>query len=231
MLTAKVVAAAIIEISYALFTRTWLRQHAQGVELELFISAFRVVTIVAYWFMFRDLILGRHTNIATLRHPFILVAMAAALAVPFLFRGWSPGGGFGTAIVYVLTSILVGVREELLYRGVVFNLVEPRAGTVITIVLSTIIFVVYHYGAQPLIPQVIAEIAIMSVVLGLIYSCSRSLLAVMALHSAYDAIWFLGPYLSTPLPDIWRLAPLLTALLFAILWQINYARQGGRVSH
>ena len=221
MLSAKVVAAVIIEIFYALFTRTWLRQYAQGIELELLISAFRVVTIIAYWFMFRSLILNRRTNTETLRHPFVLIAMAAALAIPFLFRGWSPGGGIGTAIVYVLTSILVGIREELLYRGVLFNLLEPRAGTIITVILSTVIFSAYHLGAVPLFPQVFAEIAILSVVLGLIYSRSRSLLAVMALHAAYDAIWFLGPYLSSPLSDIWRLAFLLTALLFAILWMKN----------
>ena len=223
MLLPKVLAATLIEIAYALFTRTWLRHHVQGVELELLVSAVRVVTVVAYWFMFRDLILSRRTNTVTIRSPFVLVGVTAVLAIPFLFRGWSPGGGIGTAVVFALTSVIVGVREELLYRAVLFNLLEPRVGLAPTVILSTVLFVVYHYGALPIAPLVIAEVTIMSLVLGLIYSRSGSLLGVIALHSAYDGIWFFGPYLSSPLPDPWRLAFLLTALLCVLLWLVNWS--------
>jgi len=215
---AKVGTAVIIEIAYALFTRTWLRQHAQGVELELLVSALRVATAAVYWLMFRDLILSRRPSTGSLRHPLVLAGAAAALAVPFLFRGWSPGGGIGTAVVFASTSIIVGVREELLYRAVLFNLLEPRMGLAGTVALSTALFVVYHYGALPIAPLVIAEVVMMSLVLGLIYARSGSLLGVIALHSAYDGIWFFGPYLNPPLPDAWRPAFLLTALVLVFMW-------------
>jgi membrane protease YdiL (CAAX protease family) len=218
MMLVKVGAAAIIEVAYAVFTRTWLREHFQGVELELLVSALRVATAAVYWLMFRDLILSRRPRSGTLRHPLLFAGAAAALAIPFLFRGGSPGAGMGTAVVFAATSVIVGVREELLYRAVLFNLLEPRVGAAGTLVLSTVLFVVYHYGALPVAPLVIAEVAIMSLVLGLIYARSGSLLAVIALHSVYDAAWFFGPYLDPPLADAWRIGFLLTALVCVFLW-------------
>jgi membrane protease YdiL (CAAX protease family) len=220
----KVGAAVVIEIAYAVFTRTWLREHFQGVELELLVSAVRLATAAVYWLMFRDLILSRRPRPGSLRHPLVLAGAAAALAIPFLFRGWSPGAGIGTAVVFALTSVIVGVREELLYRAVLFNLLEPRVGLAGTLALSTVLFVVYHYGALPVAPLVIAEVAIMSLVLGLIYARSGSLLAVIALHSVYDGAWFFGPYLDPPLADAWRPAFLLSALVLVFLWQWRIGR-------
>jgi membrane protease YdiL (CAAX protease family) len=223
----KVGAAVVIEIAYAVFTRTWLRARLQGVELELVVSAVRLATAVAYWLMFRDLILSRRPRSGTLRHPLVLAGAAAALAIPFLFRGWSPGAGIGTAIVFAATSVIVGVREELLYRAVLFNLLEPRVGLAVTLALSTVLFVVYHYGALPVTPLVIAEVVIMSLVLGLIYAGSGSLVAVSALHAVYDGAWFFGPYLDPPLADAWRPAFLLTALALVLVWWRRAARPCG----
>jgi membrane protease YdiL (CAAX protease family) len=220
----KVGAAVIIEIAYGVFTRTWLRERFQGVELELLVSVVRAVTAAVYWFMFRDLIRSRRRRSGTLRHPLLLAGAAAALAIPFLFRGWSPGAGMGTAMVFALTSVIVGVREELLYRAVLFNLLEPRIGLAGTLALSTLLFVVYHYGALPVTPQVIAEVAIMSLVLGLIYAGSGSLFAVSALHAIYDGVWFFGPYLHPPLADAWRPAFLLAALALVLVWWFRVAR-------
>ena len=103
----KVILAAAVEVTYAVVTRTWLRQELDGAYLELAISAFRVATIVVYWGLFRDLVRSRATAPATLRHPLLVAGVAIALAIPFLFRGWSPGGGFGTALAFALTSVVV----------------------------------------------------------------------------------------------------------------------------
>jgi len=226
MIRAKVCAAVIIEIAYAVFTRTWLRQHAQGVELELLTSALRIVSAAAYWLMFRELVLGRPLYTASLRHPLVLAAAAAVLATPFLSVGWSPDGGLGAAVVFALTSVIVGVREELLYRAVLFNLLEPRMGLAGTVALSTGAFLVYHYGALPVAPPVIAEVVIMSVVLGLIYARSGSLLVVTAMHATYDGIECFGAYLNPPIPYSWRPAFLLMALVlvFLWLWRVGQAR-------
>jgi membrane protease YdiL (CAAX protease family) len=140
------------------------------------------------------------------------------LAIPFLFRGWDPGGGLGTAVVFALTSVIVGLREELLYRAVLINLLQPRVGLHGAICLSTVVFLLYHYGALPLAALPAIEVVCMSLLLGIIYAYSGSLLFVIALHSLYDGIWFFGPYTTAPLPDIWRLPFLLSGLALIVLW-------------
>ena len=223
MILKKVLAAIVIEIAYAVFTRTWLREHSQGVELELAISALRLVTAAAYWLLFRDLILSRPTRRSSLRSPLVLAGAAVVLAIPFLFRGWEPGGGLGTALVFALTSIVVGLREELLYRAVLLNLLQPRVGLPGAVVLSTVLFLIYHYGALPVAALPIIEVTCMSFLLGIVYAYSGSLVFVAVLHSLYDGIWFFGPYLAAPMPDVWRPAFLLTGLALVLMW----ARQFG----
>jgi membrane protease YdiL (CAAX protease family) len=224
--SARVCIAAIIEIAYAVFTRTWLRNHAQGVELELLTTALRAGTAVAYWLMFRGVILSRRHRAGSIRLPLVLAGVATALAIPILFRGSSYGEGLTTAIVFALTSIVVGVREELLYRAVLLNLLEPRVGLPGALLISTSLFIVYHYGALPPTALSVTEVACMSLVLGLIYARTGSFVAVVALHAVYDAIWCFGPFLSTPLSDNWRPAFLLTALTFVLMgtWRVGGTR-------
>jgi membrane protease YdiL (CAAX protease family) len=213
-----IIAAIIVEVAYAVFTRTWLPKHAQGVELELAISALRLVTAGVYWLLFRDLILSRPARSHLLRSPLVLTGAAVVLSIPFIFRGWSPGGGLGTAVVFALTSIIVGLREELLYRAVLMNLLQPRMGVVGSVVLSTVIFLVYHYGALPVAALPAIEVVCMSLLLGIVYGYSGSLAFVVALHSLYDGIWFFGPYMAAPPPDVWRLPFLLTGLALVVVW-------------
>lgn len=224
MMLAKIVLATAIEIAYAVFTRAWLPDKLQGAELEVAISAVRLATVAAYWLLFRDLILSRKSRAGSLRHPLLLAGVAVALVIPFLFRGWEVGGGLGTAFIFAFTSIIVGLREELLYRAVLLNLLEPKMGREGAIGLSTIIFVVYHYGALPIESLPIIQTVCMSLLLGLIYTRSGSLFFVVALHSLYDGIWFFGPYLAAPLPDIWRPAFLLAALALVSLWAWRFDR-------
>jgi membrane protease YdiL (CAAX protease family) len=214
----KVIFAIAVELAYVIFTRTWLRQHFDGIGLELTVSAFRVATIVVYWGLFQDLVRSRVKASHTLRHPLLVVSVATALAIPFLFRGWSPGSGLGTAIVFGLTSIVVGAREELLYRAVLLNLLQPRIGVVGALLCSTAIFIVYHYGAQPFTLLWITECTCMSLLLGLIYIRSGSLLTVAVIHALYDGIWSFGPYLNTPVPDVFRPIFLCSALAVSIAW-------------
>jgi len=217
-LPARIVIAIAVEIAYAVITRAWLPHHVHGAPLEIWVSVLRLTTAGIYWLLFRELILGRRARNHALRHPLVYAGTAAVLAIPFLFRGWDPGGGLGTAIVFALTSIAVGLREELLYRAVVINFLQPRVGAGAAIVLSTIVFLIYHYGALPLKLLPAIEVICMSLLLGLVYVYSGSLLFVVALHSLYDGIWFFGPYIPAPLPNIWRVAFLVSGLVLIFVW-------------
>lgn len=216
-MAARVLVAVLLEIAYAVLTRTWFRALADGIELELMTTTFRAATAVVYWLLFQHVILGRPRHTRVLKSPCMLLGAAVALSIPFLFRGWSPGGGLATALVFASTSIVVGIREELLYRGVLLNLLEPKIGSLGALLVSTALFVVYHYGALPVTVLTVTEIVCMSLFLGLIYMKSGSLVAVIALHSLYDAVWFFGPYVESPLTDLWRPVFLIAALAFVVL--------------
>lgn len=213
-----VIFSAAVELIYAVVTRTWLRQHLDGANLELATSALRVATIFVYWRLFKDLVRSRTKALHVLRHPLLTGSVTAVLAIPFLFAGWSPGGGRATALVYALTSLVVGLREELLYRAVLLNLLQPRIGLVGALLCSTAIFVGYHYGAQPFTPLWLIECTCLSLLLGLIYVRTGSLLVVAGIHALYDGLWFFGPYLSNPIPDAWRPAFLSAAVVAAMAW-------------
>lgn len=219
----RLLAAAALEIAYAVFTRMWLRQHAGGVPLELATSACRLVMIPVYWVLFREVIQSRPKNSAPLRHPLLVACIAVALAIPVFFQGWIPFGGMGTALIFALTSVIVGWREELLYRAVLLNLLQSRIGTAGALLVSTALFIVYHYGAMPATGLMVMEIACMSLLLGFIYMRTGSLLAVAAIHAVYDGLWFFGPHPAILLSDGWRPLFLLTALALAAGWWLKSA--------
>lgn len=214
----KLATAVALEIVYAVFTRTWLKRHLEGVQLEVAISICRLATAIIYGLLFRDLIQSRQKAIGMLRHPLLFGGLATALTVPLLFQGWSLNGGFAVALVFALTSIVVGVREEILYRAVLINLLQPRIGISGAVLCSTALFVVYHYGAMPVTWLAVIEVASLSLLMALVYVRSGSLLTVIAFHAIYDGAWFFGPALAVPLPDQWRPLFLLSALSLVAFW-------------
>ena len=109
-------------------------------------------------------------------------------------------------------------RQDGIHRTLTINLLQPRVGLLGAVVLSTTPFLVYHYGELPVAPLPIIEVVCMSLLLGIVYAQSGSLLFVIALHSLYDGIWFFGPYVATPLLDVWRPLFLFTGLGLVLMW-------------
>jgi hypothetical protein len=106
-----------------------------------------------------------------------------------------------------------------LYRGVLQNLLQRRLGLLrALLLLCTAAFLVYHHGALPLAMLPVIEVTSMSLLLGLVYAGTGSLLFVAAVHAFYDGIWFFGPYLSPPLPDDCRPLFLVGALAPIVVW-------------
>ena len=127
-MTLRLTLACILEVGYAVITRAWLPSHADGIPLELLTSGFRVVTIGAYWLLFREVIRSRRALLSVRRDPFLVGGVAAILLVPVLVGDWRLPD-FPTKVVFGLTSIVVAIREEFFYRGVIQNCLNvARAG-------------------------------------------------------------------------------------------------------
>ena len=103
--------------------------------------------------------------------------------------------------VFAVTSIIVGLREELAYRGLLQRLLGERLGFWPALATSTFCFTVYHIGVQPFSVFNFFQIAASGLVLGLVYQITQSLILVVLLHAAADAIAAYTPFFSPLLPE------------------------------
>ena len=132
---------------------------------------------------------------------------------------------FPVNYVFAATSVVVGLREEVAYRGVFQNLLRQRFGFVVSLLVSNVIFVVYHYGVQPFTILNILHLFIVGSIFGLVYHTTGSLLFVILLHSLYDAVWCFTPFLAHPLPEVVGTGIFLMTIIS--LW-VLYLRVGAR---
>jgi membrane protease YdiL (CAAX protease family) len=222
----KLALAVALELAYALGTRVWLKPYFRdGIELELYTTAIRLASAGAYWWLFRDLLVGRSPQLASLRHPLFALGLVPVALVPVLVGDWGLAG-LTTQVTFAFTSVAVGLREEILYRGVLQNVLEPRMGWLGAILASNVVFTLYHYGAWPFTPDYVLEFFLVGSVMGLIYYGTGSLWVTVAAHSIYDALWSFTPILVPPLAKGWGMG--LEALAFVLLalwaWKLRGAR-------
>jgi membrane protease YdiL (CAAX protease family) len=209
--------AAVLEIVYAVFTRTWLRAHFSGIELELWVTACRLLSFGAYCLLFRSLLTEPRLAHPSRSWPWLGAGIALMLVVPSLFYGGYPDSA-AYRTVFALTSVVVGAREELLYRGVIQTLLARRLSFPLALIASNVVFVLYHYGAQPLHLVGITEIFAFGCLMGLIYRTTGRLLIPISLHAVYDALWSLGPLVTPPPSDYYRIPFQLVALYLVLIW-------------
>jgi membrane protease YdiL (CAAX protease family) len=209
--------AICIEIVYVVFSRVWLRGHFYGIELELLVTACRLASLVAYWWLFREFL--SRTQIKRRPRPTFLLycGIASLLMVPLLFfGGYSPD--LSSRIIFALTSIVVSCREEVFYRGVIQSILERRLGFPLAIISTNVVFVLYHFGAQPFTASGVTELFTMGCVMGILYKATGTLIAPIVMHGVYDAMWSFGPILAYPLPDIFRIPFHLLGAILVFAW-------------
>lgn len=215
MLT-RVSVAAAVELGYALTTRVWLGHLSDPVERELAITAVRAATIPIHWALFRDFLRTPRPHVAPARDPLVALAIVLLLLAPALTDAWN--ASVMLKLVFALTSLVVGVREELVYRGILQGLLERRVRWEVALILSNVVFVVYHYGSLELTASRIATILLVGSAFGILYHATGSLVLVMAIHGAYDAVAALTPLMPQPLPLGWGTALQAAAVVVLVLW-------------
>ncbi|WP_152031301.1 CPBP family intramembrane glutamic endopeptidase [Natrarchaeobaculum aegyptiacum] len=99
----------------------------------------------------------------------------------------------------VLSILVIGPVEEVLFRGLIQNYLRPAYGTAGTVVVTSILFAAVHlfaYSMQaPPLETVLVSLAgifVLSLVLGGIYERYRNIVVVSAIHGFYNAVLFLS---------------------------------------
>jgi membrane protease YdiL (CAAX protease family) len=213
----KLSTAILLEVAYAIITRTWLRSHAEGVALELYTTIFRTVNAAAYWFLFKDLIMERQPKLGTIAHPLMVTALLLAFLFPVLVGSYGLTST-GLKVVWAMTGIMVAVKEEFLYRGVLQKLLFRRWGLFGAIVLSNALFAIYHFDAIAFVPSNIVEVFVMGSIIGIIYYATGSITSAIVIHAVYDAIWSFTPLSMVPWPRVWGNTLLIIALGLTVIW-------------
>jgi CAAX protease family protein len=123
---------------------------------------------------------------------FAPIGIALGLALAFIrFRPQVPALGVAVA-GWLITFFFVAVPEELFFRGLLLNLLEPRLGTTRALLLSSVIFGLSHFNKGALFNW---RYVLLATIAGIFYGRSwldrRRLFSSSVTHTAVDAVWSL----------------------------------------
>ncbi len=226
-LTHRLIIVAITELVFVVATRVVLHYLPwTSVEAELIRTALRIVTALIYWWLLKPLILSRAANLPTFKRPAALLALLLFLSIPVLVGNYQLPSD--AAILFAITSLPVGIKEEFLFRGIVQNLLAKRYGALKAILITSLIFTLWHVGVWNPTVWTFSQIFFAGVILGLIYVGSGSILTVIALHTVYDAIFCFTPFTANPLNENWGFIPLLGSTGLAVYWTFG---RNARAAH
>ena len=101
-------------------------------------------------------------------------------------------------VLIPLSFLVIGPGEELLFRGVIQTRLVEVFGMGVGVVVTSVIFSLAHlaaYGGAGL-AIALSVLFVLSVILGLLYEYSENLVVPAVVHGAYNAILFLGLFVS-----------------------------------
>ena len=100
------------------------------------------------------------------------------------WQGVRGAAGIGPAVV---TAIVAAIGEEIIFRGVVFRVIEDSLGTWLAIAISAALFGLLHAANPGATPVSTAAIVLEAgVLLGVAYSFSRNLWLPIGLHFGWN---------------------------------------------
>lgn len=160
---------ACVELIYIALVRVLvLNFNASFISLELAWTALRLLSLFVLLALFRSIIWRASDR---RRFPAILIPISIAfLLIPLLV------GHLGipapAKYIFAATSLVVGLREEIAYRGILQRLIFDRHGLLIAILASNVLFVFYHFGTQPITVWGVFQWFAAGTILGMIYAAS-----------------------------------------------------------
>ena len=168
--------------------------------------------VLGYWLLVRVLERRKVDEFAPRKAPLhlltgwltgmaILLAAAAALALPGFYsvHGTNPDASLLTPLLVL--GIGAGVGEEIISRGILFRVVEECFGTWFAVVFSGLLFGLGHIANPNANVWMALAIAVEAgLLLGMAYAWTRSLWFVIAIHAAWN--FTQGPLLGIPVSGI-----------------------------
>lgn len=179
---------AVVELVYWTATRVTLQYFKWNtMEAESIRLALRGASALVDWWLCRELIASRVPVPGSLRSPTLLISVALFLLCASTAQHAVLQPSF--AILFGLGSLVVALKEEFLFRGIVQNLIHTRLGYAQAVLITTTFFTGWHYGVVPHTPWSFTQIFLASIILGIIYVRTGNIWVVVVLHAVYDALF------------------------------------------
>lgn len=154
---------------------------------EILRSVSRLTIVLLLLLTVRNVIASKKIKKDTIKNPILLVSLLLFLSVPFLI-GHNGSLDPIVNLTFAVTSIIVGLHEEIVFRAILQNYLLRNFGEWQSIFLTSIIFTIWHIGAIDSYISLFANVAFASLILGIIYAKTQSLFLVIFLHTLYDLI-------------------------------------------
>jgi len=186
------------ELAY-LAGRTLIRAGVQdAVLLELATTAWRILFVALYVWLFLDRL--RAVWVAPARrsiHPLLGFGIAASI-LSIMTAGYWQNQDMTTVLVFALTTPVAAFREELFYRFILQDALERKMPPLAAVLLSSILFVMSHVGAQPMNFFSVVLLLSPGILLGVLYQRTRSLRLVVMLHLVINLAFLLSMKIISP---------------------------------
>jgi membrane protease YdiL (CAAX protease family) len=118
------------------------------------------------------------------------VALALGFALQFLHLHPITGSPQWVAAGWIFTLFFVALPEEIFFRGILLNLLEPKIGTRAALIVSSAIFGLAHFNKRAVFNwRYVILAAIAAIFYGRSYLANRRVLSAGITHATVDTIW------------------------------------------
>ena len=124
-------------------------------------------------------------------------------------------GGVGDVLLVILVAAVI---EEVLFRGLLFRILEERVGTRVALAVSAVVFSVAHYANNGFTLTTLIAVVLAGLMWSGVYVVSRSLWVASAHHCCWNATIFLTGLPLSGQEEWRRQAPLVSEYHGSVLW-------------
>lgn len=210
----------LVEAIYFVLTRITIKYlGAWTLEAELVRTALRLGSAGCFWYLMKPTILSKVPDFRRVRSPWFFIGVGLFLLTPVAIGNYNHN--IGMALFFATASIPVAIKEELLFRGIVQNLIESRWGLIAAILVSNAVFVAWHIGVVPNTVWVFSQVFLAGSLIGFAYATTGSIALAIVLHALYDAVFAFTPLVPRPIAANWGFLVLVPAFLLIAFWAMS----------
>ena len=192
---------------------------------------FEIIMAIYSIFIYRKYFKGTSFKKIKISYALIVFAIAITVAVIVYIVTGDFKGHSSILITIVITTFLVGVSEELMFRGIVFSGIEEKNGTLNALIYSSLLFSLLHavnvFGGLPFKSMIIQMILtfVYGILAGGIRVKSNNIFPFMIFHFLWDMMVFTNPIVKSHIDVLSAGMIILECILAVILFVSIFKNQ------